>query len=337
MKARTLVLPGLGLLALLALLALAGATLRTQPSDGPAPKPSRGPATSESTAPESTTIEASASAWTPPGPSDPEARGLMERLEGSFRQTARVVRMQIDTKRANPNIGQPDSVEIWGVLDGGTDNTSMLFVFSGPQLLRGTGLFLDDRWNGQEDAMWYHMRSFNRFKRLPQSSLRRLVAGTCLTYEDARGFFSTDKYEFHFAETPEPGSALRLTATPKTPELAADLGYRHMVLTLDPEKLLVLAAEYVDASGQRVKSFQASASTSIGNLWLPAEAAMEDLESQRSSQLRYQYWPLAEAPPESLFVTQLEGQSLLERFFEYLQSSEIPGAAEALQTAPDAS
>lgn len=320
MKLRLFVLAGLGVLALV------GAALRApQPAVDSASEPPRDPPA----------VAAETSEWKPPPPSDPEALSWMQELESTFRQMPRLVRLQIDTRRPSPNIGQPDSVEIWGVVDGGEIETSMLFVFSGPQMLRGTGLLLEDRWQNQEDTMWYHMRSFHRFKQLPRSSLRRLVAGTCLTYEDARGFFSTDKYEFHFAEPPGAGATRHLLATPKTAELAADLGYRQMRLTLDPERLLVLAVEYLDAAGQRAKTYETHASTSLGPLFLPTEAAMEDLETRRSSQLRYAYWLLPEPPPRNLFVTRLEGRSLLELFADSLQGLDLPAAAEALRAAPE--
>ena len=161
------------------------------------------------------------------------------------------------------------------------------------------------------------------------------MAGTCLTYEDARGFFSTDKYEFHSAANA--GADRHLLATPKSAELATDLGYQQMRLTLDPERLLVLEAEYLDAAGQRSKTYETRSSTALGSLHLPTEAVMEDLETQRTSVLRYDYWPLNHPPPRSLFVTQLEGQSLLELFSEALRSSGLSAAAEAIRAATEVS
>lgn len=256
---------------------------------------------------------------------DPEATRLMVQIEALFRRTRRGIRLVIDTERETQNVGQPDSVEIWGILDGNVSDTAMLFVFSQPRWLRGTGLYLEDLWNDREDAMWYHMRSFNRFKRLPRSSLKLLVAGTCLTYEDARGFLSTDKYTFRPAARPNGSSdsEMLLIATPKDEALAVDLGVGYLTLTLDTDKNMVREIHYFDTAGQLVKSLETRGAVQIGELWLPDTAEMKDLENQRFSTLRYTYWPLPQAPPESLFATEIGEESLLDRFFGYLELSGI--------------
>ena len=68
---------------------------------------------------------------------------------------------------------------------------------------RGTGLVLEDQ-AGEltRDEMAFHMKTWDHFKGIPRTSLRLLVPGTCLTYEDARGFLSPDHYAFAW----EPGA-----------------------------------------------------------------------------------------------------------------------------------
>ena len=167
---------------------------------------------------------------TPPIPRGPEvgdhprggetetAGALMTRLEGLFRATPRILRLDVVTTRSRPRTpGAREELRVWGFLSGEPRTTSLLLVFTAPERMHGTGLMIRDPWGaGAADAMWYHMRTFRRFKEIPSSSLKLLVPGTCLTYEDARGFLSTDKYEFTFTE-PSPGAAeARILARPKS-------------------------------------------------------------------------------------------------------------------------
>jgi hypothetical protein len=292
---------------------MAWLALRAAPSAGPA------------------TDEAASAAARPAVPGEPvrddEVTRLMRRVEERFRAGWRGVRLRIRTARDDdePVVGRPDAVEIWGVQAGDHERTEMLFVFTRPRWMRGTGLMLVDPWGAalEDDEIWYHMPSFNRFKSVSQSSLKVLVAGTCLTYEDAHGFLSTDKYDFAWARADMETSGEKLVlARPKTSELAENLGYLGLAVTVDTRLVMVRRIEYTGLSGELVKTYETDRPVQIGEAWLPGSARAQDLRSLVVSEVDFAYWPLAEPPPSTLYDQEVD-RPLIDRFFAHLASQGI--------------
>ena len=92
----------------------------------------------------------------------------MGMLESDFRRGPRVVRMDIRTTytrspdRYHSEAYRPNQKTLWGVFDGDSEQTHLLYVFSGPGRLAGTTLLMHDRVAPTEpDGMWLYMRTFD--------------------------------------------------------------------------------------------------------------------------------------------------------------------------------
>lgn len=244
-------------------------------------------------------------------------------VEQRFRAQPRAVRLDVVTTRPEQaSVGVPsrEEVGLWGLVSGRGEATSLLFVFTAPQRVRGTGLLLVDR-QGGEDQRWYHMKTFDRFKRIPRSSLKLRVPATCLTYEDAHGFFAADRYRFTVApQAAADGAEVVVAARPRSAELARDLGFESAWVRVDPARLLVTGVDYRRGDGRALRTYRATEPVRLeaafaedAPLWLPRRARVEDLDSGVVSELEYSYWPLAEPPEPELYATRVEERSLLER------------------------
>jgi hypothetical protein len=262
----------------------------------------------------------------------------MREIEARFRAVPRAVRMDVKTTRDERRPGvrsaEPDSIRVWGVFSGGAAATDILYVFTEPRWMRGTGLMLQDPWDPQaEDAMWYHMTTFRRFLHVPRASLKVRVTGTCLTYEDARGFLSSDKYEFRYraAATDVPASERVIIATPRTPELANDTGYSSLEVTVNRERRQVTRVAYTGLAGRLIKTYTLIEPVRLGDLWLGRTARVEDHESSMVSLVASEYWSLTPPPPE-LYGPSVEEESLLDRLAGFLAAQgvdvELPEQAE---------
>ena len=260
-----------------------------------------------------------------PPRSGSEGEDLMREVEARFRAVPRVVRLDVETRRPRrENVvgfldGEP--VRLWGAFGGGRESTSVLYVFTAPQRMRGTGLLIRDPWDpGAADFLGYHMRTFRRFQEIPRSSLKLLVPGTCVTYEEARGFLSTDKYRFELAGGAPPGGEVVILARPRDPALQQDLGFHSLRVTVDRARHLVLRIETFGASGQRIKTYEAGDPVQVGGLWLPGSGRVRDLQGSVESTLRWQYFPLSAPPPAALFDPMVEEPPLLDRFAAAVKS-----------------
>lgn len=301
-----------------ALLLLIGAACRTEE-----PEPARAPAV----AVVSTPVPEIVTPTPPPAPEPTPAEVVEERpspesilagIERSYRSLPRAVRMDVTTTRVQtePIAGLPPHEELllWGVVNGDPDKTAVLYGFYEPPRYRGTGLLIEDERSSVDgDAMWYHMRTFRRFQNIPSTSLRLLVAGTCMTYEDARGFLATDRYQFRSTDDPDV-----ILARPLTPELESDTGYSKAEVRVDPEKRYVTEIRFTDLGGRPWKVYTAGEPVRLGDSWFPGVARIEDLQGAVVSTVKYRYVPLETSPPPALYDTDVDDQLLLDRLTDAL-------------------
>ena len=265
-----------------------------------------------------------------------EATDLMREIESAFRTGPRLVRMEAATEREDKEkvIGRPDAIDVWAVVDGDVDRTDVLFVFAGPTFMRGTGLLLSDPWDLPlpDDGFFYHLPSHNRFKRLPQSSLKFLVPGTCLSYEDAHGFLSTDKYIFSWADSGE--GETRVFGQTRSSELAENLGFRSFVATVDPARKMVIRIEFTGLNDRLTKIYEVLEHVRMDDGWLPAAVRVEDLRNQVITEVAWTYWPLDRHPPEELYETKVYEQRLIDRLIEHLEIMMQEGSLEDVDLTP---
>ncbi|MEM9558639.1 MAG: MMPL family transporter [Acidobacteriota bacterium] len=274
---------------------------------------------------------------------DAAARLAMADIEQRFRSTPRLVQLAIDTERPREAtaIGRPERerVELWGVIDGDRATTSMLFVYAAPRRMRGTGLLLDDvagsLWQQDGPArMFFHMRTFDRFRAIPRSSLNVRVQGTCLTYEDAHGFFSGGKYDIFAGDGEAVDGELRVVARPVTDDLASDLGFSEARLLVDRHRHLVLHVALHDAAGRLVREVEVTEAATVGDaLWLPRRSRVHDHESGVVSRVETTAWLLPAPPPSGLFDRRVEDRAFLARFLRAVRGFGLDSAIRRLEDA----
>ena len=223
--------------------------------------------------------------------------------------------------------------------------TSTLYVFTGPGRMAGTSLLMRDRIDTLEgDDMWMYLRAFSVFSHLESADRHRtVVPGTVLTYEDSRGFIPLDKYRFSVAAplapasdvsqadlrlaaeenldpvaAAESGGELRVLACPRTDSLARDLGYGHLIVTVDTRKRLVRDVDYRDTSGRPLKRYRVLADQQEAKRWFPSRVRLEHLTNGTITLIEYRYWPPAEPPPRTLYAANIEREVFLPRLERYL-------------------
>jgi len=216
-------------------------------------------------------------------------------------------------------IDEPNQKTLWGVFDGDSKETRLLYVFSGPGRLAGTTLLMHDRVDATEqDAMWLYLRSFDIFKRLESKTQHATVPGTALTYEDSRGFIPLDKYHFHWAEEATPEKSVGILGCPRSAAIRENLGYRSLRLRVDPKKKVVLAVEYTDLGGRPLKTYTLLSDTKIGERVFPREVRIVHRANGIVTEIGYEYWLPAKPPPRALFEPSTKEERFIDRLETYI-------------------
>jgi hypothetical protein len=262
-------------------------------------------------------------------PPDPAARALMAELESDLRSGTHVIHMHIETRvpeRRSPTpagVPAPAPKTLWAVLDNDERETRTVYLFSGPGRLAGTTLLMRDRVATLEgDAMWLYLRSFQTFTKIESTARRRtVVPGTSLTYEDAKGFISTDKYTFSFTQpASERGAEAGILACPTSPALASDLGYRELLVEVDLAKNVVRSVDYRDLAGKPLKRYVVEKVRLSGDRWRPERALLEHQANGTVSPIRYEFWRPAERPPKALYEPSVDSGAFRPRVVGYLET-----------------
>jgi hypothetical protein len=185
--------------------------------------------------------------------------------------------------------------------------------------------------------MWLYLRSFENFSNIESTARRRtVVPGTSLTYEDAKGFIATDKYRFSFAEPPTTDTA-EIIACPLTRQLAEDLGYGALRVTVGRAEQLVVAIDYQDLGGRPSKRYRVEERQRVGERWFPKSVRLDHLAQASRTKIEYEYWLPETDPPPGLFTPALNEESFRARVLRYLDSLGLAATIRAELLEADAS
>ncbi len=263
-------------------------------------------------------------------PDGPSARTLVHRLENDFRRGERVVKIHFSTSYAKGN-RKPIERTMWGVINGDTNDTRILYVVTEPLRMLGTALlFADKADTTAPDSTWLYLSAVKRVNLLDIRSARAMVPGTALTYEDSRGFVPIDKYRFRFAEDSAEAAVNEAVvfAEPLSEEIRAGVGFDAMVLRVDMEKHYLNQIEYLDDRREVFKTYRVEESVKFGDVWFPARVTVRNDLNGAFSTAWYTYWPLAETPPGTVFDPDIKAGLFVDRLNKLMQQVGIDGQSD---------
>ena len=160
----------------------------------------------------------------------------------------------------------------------------VLIVFDAPADVKGTALLSHTKVD-EDDEQWVYLPGTKRVKRIAASNKSSAFAGSEFTYEDLSGS-EVRKYEWKLLGTApcSQGQCFRLEATPKDKGSA----YSKRVLALDTEELRVVATEFYDRAGAKVKTLAYDGYTKLGGkFWRAQTWTMTNHQSQKSTVLAF--------------------------------------------------
>jgi hypothetical protein len=240
---------------------------------------------------------------------DRSARRLMTAVEQAQRSGDRVFSMDIAIEIGSFRTAR----RILGVSSSAGGLTRILYIMTAPSFFRGATLLIHDPTDPRRaDRMWITFPGLNEAAReVEATSLRLMVPGTGLSYEDSRGWIATDKYRFESLRQ-DSGTAT-IEAVPRTDSLARILGTARLVVRVDPARRVVLGTEYYDEAGTLAKRYEASDFEPLGGNWYPGRVRTHVREQQMDATITYHYRKLPGPPPSDLLVLNPSGAPALDR------------------------
>jgi len=266
----------------------------------------------------------SAHAAEPPAAAN-SALEIMKRLETDFRRPPRLVKIEfVTTYDRRPE--QPLGRTMYGLVDGDTIDTHLLYVVTSPQRMSGTTLLFADKADpARDDSTWLYLSAIKRLRALDIRSARAMVPGTALTYEDSRGFIPIDKYRFSLDHDSLAGEGeLTILADPLTDEIRSGVGFDRMRISVDTARMIIDHIDYVDANNKVIKIYSLVRAVEVDKVWFPSEVTVRNNLNSTLSEMNYSYWALESPPEKQLFEPSLRRGKFLRRLNPVLRSFGLP-------------
>lgn len=133
---------------------------------------------------------------------------------------------------------------------------------------------------GQADDQWLYLPALRKVRRISSADRGDYFMGTDFTYEDIKldGKVSLNDYNYTLVATPQDSADdnYQIAATPKSDEIARELGYSRIVFWVDSNSWLVVKGEFTDIKGARLKTLHVSEIALIDEIWTRKNIALEN-------------------------------------------------------------
>lgn len=243
----------------------------------------------------------------PDSKDDATARRLMAAVEK--RQRAGHLMLSMDLVVTTGG-GSPTRRRMLAVTRGDPEMTRVVYVVTVPELERGTTLLIEDPVSKHSrDHLWLWLPGLMSPRELEAISLRALVPGTGLTYEDARGWISTDKY--HFRSMTADSEEVTIEARPVSDSLVTQLGVSKLVVRVDPRRSVVTGMVAYDPAGNPARTYEATEFVEVAGRWYPRRAETHHQLRKIDASIVYDYRALDRPPPPELFRIGSDGEAYL--------------------------
>ncbi len=151
-----------------------------------------------------------------------------------------------------------------------------VFFYQSPKNVKGTGfLTYDYPQADRDDDQWLYLPALRKVRRISASDRGDYFMGTDFSYEDIKLAGRVDEQDFTFTTTGrentivdgETISAWVVEGTPRSPEIAKELGYGKTRYLIHPGHWIIVKTDYWDEKGKHLKTYVAEDIRQIDGIW----------------------------------------------------------------------
>ena len=187
------------------------------------------------------------------------------------------------------------------------EKRTVIFYLS-PKNIKDTA-FLTYDYNDpeQEDSQWLYLPALRKVRRISASDRGDYFLGTDMTYEDIKLETRVSSADFNFQTIGtcdadgKPG--LQIQGTPKSKEIARELGYSKTLSCVDNEIWMVRHSQFWDIKGNLLKTVTISNIEQIQGIWSQQNIDVENHKTGHSTRLIFSEIDYQSPVPEGVFTT----------------------------------
>lgn len=186
-------------------------------------------------------------------------------------------------------------------VDAGSGNVRALLRFVDPADIRGTGLLVHSKAEGDADQ-WLYLPALDQVRRIASERRGGSFVGSDLYYEDLQDRRpERDRHQLLGEETIEGQPTRILQSVPVDPGNSV---YSKRVAWIHEPTLLPLRVDFYQAGEQPTKRLTVHRVEQIQGYWTVTDSTMTDLESGHQTRITVDKVNYDQGLPDSLFTTQ---------------------------------
>ena len=187
----------------------------------------------------------------------------------------------------------------------GEEKRTVLYYLA-PRNVRDTAFLTYDYPSSQlDDDQWLYLPALRKSRRISASDRGDYFLGTDLTYEDMKKEGKFDLNDYHFKTKGYAAlsgkTLLVLESTPKSDEIAQELGYGKVEAWVDPENWIIMKAQYSDTHFNPLKTLELDDIRQVDGVWTRHYLKIKNHKTGHTTQWRISEVDYVSPISDSLF------------------------------------
>ena len=187
------------------------------------------------------------------------------------------------------------------------DQTNVAIYFTAPSAIEDTAFLSLDRTQTDRDENWLFLPATERVRRLPASERGDYFMGTDLTYGDIKDNFKFPAEDWSFGACTD-SQRLKpdlpcLTGQVVSEKVAAELGYRRFIASIDPKTWFPSVVRYFDERDRELKQVEVERQDLIGGAWTAMAFTLTNLQTKHSTEVSFTNMEYRPDLPPIVFAT----------------------------------
>jgi predicted RND superfamily exporter protein len=187
------------------------------------------------------------------------------------------------------------------------DEKRTAMYYLAPANVRDTAFLLWDKYDPQaQDEQWLFIPALRKVRRVSASDRGDYFLGTDFTYEDIKldSRLNITDYNYQLVEITGNATQMQLSATAKSAEVAAELGYNRTLITINKANWVITRIEFWDTNDAPLKTLTASDIRQVDGIWTRHELLMENSQTGHTTLLKFNDVDYATPISDRLFTRQ---------------------------------
>ena len=174
--------------------------------------------------------------------------------------------------------------------------------FNAPRRVKNTAFLTHDYLaQDQSDEQWMYLPALRRERRIPASDRGDNFMGSEFSYEDIKSELKFPLQDYTFSLAGQSDGVYQLVGTPKTAELAQELGYGKFQAAIKGSSWLPTKIKFWDTQMRPLKQVNVLSEEQVDGFWLATDIEVVNQQTGHQSRFTYEQVEYKSSLEQSLF------------------------------------